>query len=260
MDLMTEESTATVSDFYDSLAPDYDAMTGFTKRFVHERPFFRLLVERYGIGTALDAGCGTGFHSLLLSQLGVHVTAVDVSNEMLSAVARHAKEMDVDVGIVKSTFQHIPNNVSTNYDAVFSMGNSLAHLLSSEELLASLRSFASVLKPGGVLFVQNLNYDRIMNSRERIQSIKESNGITFVRYYEYLEERINFQILKVQSINGVLEHKLMSVMLRPILKDDFVQLLRQAGFNGVKFFGGISMEEFHSDTSRDLVVLATKAK
>jgi ubiquinone/menaquinone biosynthesis C-methylase UbiE len=69
----------TVAKFYDALAPDYDTMTGFQKRFVHEKPFFRLLVEKYKIRTVLDAGCGTGFHSLLLAQLGVQVTAIDVS-------------------------------------------------------------------------------------------------------------------------------------------------------------------------------------
>ena len=57
---------AGVTQFYDNLADDYDAMTGFEKRFVHERPFFNLLMQRYGITSALDAGAGTGFHSLLL--------------------------------------------------------------------------------------------------------------------------------------------------------------------------------------------------
>ena len=91
--------------FYDSLAPDYDDMTGFGKRFVHEKPFFRLLVENHRIGTALDAGCGTGFHSLLLAQLGVRVTAVDVSAEMLDRLERHGREMGLPVNRVRSDFQ-----------------------------------------------------------------------------------------------------------------------------------------------------------
>jgi hypothetical protein len=51
--------------FYDELDADYDEMTGFERRFSHERPFFRMLIERYNVSTALDAGCGTGFQSLL---------------------------------------------------------------------------------------------------------------------------------------------------------------------------------------------------
>jgi hypothetical protein len=31
-------------------------MTGFGKRFIQEKPFFKLLVESHHIATALDAG------------------------------------------------------------------------------------------------------------------------------------------------------------------------------------------------------------
>jgi len=48
-------------DFYDELSADYDAMTGFDKRFAAERPFFRLIVERHNIKSAIDAGRGPAF-------------------------------------------------------------------------------------------------------------------------------------------------------------------------------------------------------
>src|SRR6185503_20254368 len=59
MDRMTEHGTAGgVRRFYDSLAPDYDLMTSFDARFAKERPRFKEIVETYGIGRELDAGCG----------------------------------------------------------------------------------------------------------------------------------------------------------------------------------------------------------
>src|SRR5512135_1969492 len=91
--------------FYDSLASDYDAMTGFEKRLVQERPYFHRLVDRYGLTSAVDAGTGTGMHALLLAQLGVRVTAVDVSPEMLRRLSGHAREMQVEIDIVESGFQ-----------------------------------------------------------------------------------------------------------------------------------------------------------
>jgi ubiquinone/menaquinone biosynthesis C-methylase UbiE len=51
-------------EFYDELAANYDEMTGFDQRFPHECPFFRILIERSHVTSALDAGCGTGFHSI----------------------------------------------------------------------------------------------------------------------------------------------------------------------------------------------------
>lgn len=117
-----------VSEFYDLLAPTYDAMTGFDKRFVQEKPFFRLLVERYEIKTALDAGCGSGFHSLLLSQLGIQVTAIDASAEMVRLTKEHARSFNVNIRTIHGSFGDLGNLVAEQFDAVFVMGNSLAHL------------------------------------------------------------------------------------------------------------------------------------
>jgi 2-polyprenyl-3-methyl-5-hydroxy-6-metoxy-1,4-benzoquinol methylase len=252
------ENEQNVSDFYDTLAPDYDLMTGFEKRFVQERPFFRVLVERFGIRSALDAGCGSGFHSLLLADLGVDVTSVDVSRKMLNLVRRHAKEMRLNVRVVESSFHDLCDRMHRTYDAVFCLGNSLAHILSEEELLHTLRTFARVLKPGGILFLQNLNYDRILNLRERIQSAKEVEGVTFVRYYEYTEETIVFNILTLKKDGGILHHDLNRIQLRPIIREELLRLLVRAGFVQARAFGGITMEEFIPEKSRDLVVLAHK--
>jgi len=247
-----------VAAFYDALAPDYDAMTGFQKRFVHERPFFRLLVDRYGIKEAIDAGSGSGFHSLLLANLGVQVTAIDVSPEMIRLLEGHAKEMGLTVRAIESSFLSLPSVVHEKYDALFCMGNSLAHVLTRSELSDTLRSFARVLKPGGILFLQNLNYDRILAHRESIQSVKESNGVTYVRYYEYKAETIRFNILKLKKENTDIRHELNTVDLRPIVEHELLELLTGTGFGDVRTFGGIAMEEFQPQTSKDLVVLATR--
>jgi 2-polyprenyl-3-methyl-5-hydroxy-6-metoxy-1,4-benzoquinol methylase len=256
---MQERIENNVAAFYDKLAPDYDTMTRFGKRFVHEKPFFRLLVDRYNIKTALDAGCGTGFHSLLLSQLGVTVTAVDVSQIMLERLALHAKQMGETIEAVKSSFQDLPKNIQKKFDAIFSLGNSLTHLPTQEDLLQALSNFSSLLKPRGVIFLQNLNYDRIVAQHERVQSVKEEDGVTFVRFYDYENDRIRFNILKLKRQANGIEPELNSIEIRPILKDDLFALLEQAGFVDVKPFGAISMEEYHPEASQNLVVLAAKA-
>ena len=255
---MDSPAVHTVSEFYDSLAEDFDAMTGFENRFVQERPFFRLLTHRFGITTAVDAGSGTGFHSLLLSQLGVKVTAVDASRKMIEVLRRHALERHLDIPSVVSDFEELPGKLHGEFDAVFVMGNTLAHLLSEEEVVTALEAFRKILRPGGLLLLQNLNYDRILASREKIQSIREHGGTTFVRYYEYEAALIQFHILKIQREPGSIQHELNTVALRPIPKDEIVALLARLGFREIKVHGGIALDEFRADSSRDLVVLALK--
>lgn len=254
----SEVLSHSVESFYDVLADDYDTMTGFDRRFVHERPFFRLLVERYGLHSVLDAGCGTGFHSLLLAKLGAEVTGVDVSKKMLAKAEVHAREMNLQIRFLQSDFSSLPDRCGL-FDAVFCLGNSLAHLLTDEELQSSISAFGRVLQPGGMLFLQTLNYDRILSQGTRIQSVKERDSTTFVRYYEYQESGIIFHLLTINRSGEGLRHSLHSVRLRPVLQESFVAMLESHGFCDIRVFGGISMEEFDTNTSHDLVVLARRA-
>ena len=254
----TEKQPRTVPEFYDLLAPLYDSMTGFENRFLQEKPFFRLLVERYGIKKALDAGCGSGFHSLLLSQLGVKVTSVDLSAEMLRLTEEHARRYDVKLKVLKGSFGDLGALIKDRFDAVFVMGNSLAHLLSHADLTESLQSLSSLAVPEGIFFAQNLNYERILATKDRIQSTKDVGDTSIVRFYEYDEDGIIFNILTRQKGSGTVEEKLETIRLRPVLRDELVDALEQVGLDEIKVFGGISMEPFDAATSKDLVVLARK--
>jgi 2-polyprenyl-3-methyl-5-hydroxy-6-metoxy-1,4-benzoquinol methylase len=256
---MTEQPTMNMSEvtsFYDTLAPDYDTMTGFGQRFVHERPFFQMLVDRHSIKSALDAGCGTGFHSLLLAQLGVNVTAVDVSSSMLHGLRQHAKEMSFQITTNQSNFEDLPKKLHDKFDAVFCMGNTLAHMQSAAELQSVLSAFRALLKPGGVLFAQTLNYDRIVKVRDVIQSVKEADGKMFVRWYEYQKEQILFHLLKIEKSTSGLQHNLQTVRLRPVLRDEMQALLAKANFHDVGVYGSVAMERYDELASKDLVVLA----
>ncbi|HMK39799.1 MAG TPA: methyltransferase domain-containing protein [Bacteroidota bacterium] len=247
----------TVEEFYDRLAPDYDAMTTFEKRFIQEEPFFRLLVRRYRIASAVDAGCGTGFHTILLARLGVRVTAVDISARMLDELARHTAGLGLDIRTARAPLIGLSTAVGGSSDALFCMGNTLAHLLTQEELRTVLEEFARALAPEGILFIQLLNYDRILGTRPAIQSIKETEQGTFIRSYEYTGETIQFTIRKNSSGQGGKE-QIHSVTLRPVLSAELTSLLEATGFSEVHTFGSAAMEAYDPMTSKDLVVLARR--
>jgi glycine/sarcosine N-methyltransferase len=246
-----------VEEFYDRLAADYDAMTTFEKRFIQEEPFFRLLVQRHRLSSALDAGCGTGFHSILLSRLGVRVTAVDISSRMLIELAQHAASLGLDIRTMRAQLVDLPGGLNGSFDGIFCMGNTLAHLLTKQELHAALDAFARLLVPGGLLFLQVLNYDRILLTRPEIQSVKETDRGTFTRSYDYAGETIHFTIRKDPIVQGE-EGRVQSVTLRPVLSAELCELLADSGFDDVHPFGSVAMEEFDPATSRDFVVLARR--
>ena len=245
-----------IGEFYEALAADYDQMTSFENRLVSERPFLRLVVEQHGITSALDAGAGTGLHSILLAQLGVRVTAVDLSASMLESLGRHAAEKKVPVEILRSSFRDLPASYHGTVDAVFSMGNTLAHILDDVELVETLMNFRRMIRIGGILFLQVLNYDRVLSTRQSTQSIRESDGVTYKRFYDFQEDRLVFNVAKIEHRDGDVEHQRTSVSLRPWRSDELVGSLTKAGFLGIDTFGSISFERFKSGSSKDLVILA----
>lgn len=253
MDPKTE--TVDIAGFYDRLSGDYDRMTGFEQRFVRERPFIKLLVDRYKIGRAVDAGTGTGFHAILLARLGVHVTAMDLSPAMVDALRAHAEREELHLTALVGAFEDLPTLVRQPQDAVLSMGNTLAHALSLEDLLISLKAFRNILRPGGLLFVQMLNYKRILAAKERVLADKVEEGIRFLRWYEYEGSRIRFHITR-ERVDGTVPAVTQSLDLTPFTDDDLRDAARHAGFSDISTLGSIALESFDELRSRDCVLLA----
>ena len=255
---INEKSEVLPKEFFDELAEDYDGMTGFEHRFPYERPFFRMLVERYHLKSALDAGCGTGFHSVLLAQLGLQVTAVDISENMLVQVRNHATEYDVPIHTINSTFPRLAHVVNKKFDSIFCLGNTFAHVLSEKEFFASLKSFNKIMSPEGLIILQILNYNRILKQNVRIQNIRETQGKIFVRMYDYERKYIRFNILTIEKRKEGIVHSFKSVKHRPWKAPVVIRLVQQAGFDNIKIFGSIAMESYDARLSKDVVVLAQR--
>jgi ubiquinone/menaquinone biosynthesis C-methylase UbiE len=248
-------NTDGVAGFYDRLAGDYDRMTGFAQRFVRERPFIKLLVDRHKITRAVDAGTGTGFHAILLGRLGVQVTALDLSPAMVAALASRVSQEGLPISPMVGAFEELPSLVSDPQDAVLSMGNTLAHAASPDDLLRTMKAFRHVLRPGGIIFVQMLNYKRILAAKEKILADKVEDGVRFIRWYVYEGDRIRFNITR-ERVDGSVAAETQSVTLSPFTDDDLRDTASRAGFTGIQALGSIALEPFDEERSRDCVVLA----
>jgi SAM-dependent methyltransferase len=243
--------------FYNDLAADYDAITGFDRRFQREEPAFRSIIDSFGIRTALDAGCGTGFHALLLARLGVQVTAIDSSAAMVQRAMQHARDMNLVINVIESDFARLSDHVPAGFDAVFCLGNTLPHLLSSAEVIAALGQFHSILKPGGLLVLQTLNYDSILSLQKRIIGVTESGANTYVRFYDFLDDGLRFNILTISRAPAGISHSLRSILLCPVRSEELLGFLVTAGFESVQLYGSMKRESFE-ESSSDIVIFARK--
>ena len=244
------DSADSPASFYDALASRYDAMTRFPERFAKERAFFGYLAGLGNIRSAIDAGCGTGLHALLLAELGASVTAIDPSEEMLLRARKHALEQGLSIVTHRSDIEGLPRLGLSPVDTIVCMGNTIAHLLTEDSLRTSLKHLYDLLLPGGILVLQLLNYDRILSSREEILSIREVNGVRFVRRYTYHDPTITFTIEAGPDKR--------STELRPWTSRALTEALTDAGFAITGTYGSLQCEPFDSAISTDLILLSRR--
>ena len=109
-------------------------------------------VGRLARGPAvLDLGCGTGNLALRLAHLGLYVTGVDLSPEMLD-VARHRIPPGAGVRLVQtSAVELIDHFPAESFNTIVSI-LMFSELSEAEQHLA-LRECCSLLRPGGRLIV-----------------------------------------------------------------------------------------------------------
>ncbi|MGH8033118.1 MAG: bifunctional 2-polyprenyl-6-hydroxyphenol methylase/3-demethylubiquinol 3-O-methyltransferase UbiG [Luteimonas sp.] len=101
----------------------------------------------------LDVGCGGGLLSEALAQAGAEVTAIDLAPELIKIAKLHGRESGVRVDYRLQSVDDLAAEMPAGFDAITCM-EMLEHV---PDPGAILRACATLLKPGGRLFVSTLN-------------------------------------------------------------------------------------------------------
>ena len=103
--------------------------------------------------SVLDVGCGGGLLSEALAKAGAEVTAIDLAPELVKVARLHGLESGVKVDYRVQSVEALADERPGAFDAVTCM-EMLEHV---PDPAAILRACATLLKPGGRLFVSTLN-------------------------------------------------------------------------------------------------------
>jgi glycine/sarcosine N-methyltransferase len=256
------------SDFYAEIASEYDRITRFAERLQGEQKTLGRWRERYGFNTALDAACGTGLHAIALSRLGVATIAADISAEMITAARRNAdKQRDAGpnadsqgarLEFVQENMTRLADRLEGPFDAIFCLGNSLPHLERGGDLEGALSGFARLLAPSGVVVVQLINYAKVLATKERIMAVNADGATHYVRFYDFLGDRVRFNILTIKGPGEKPGYSLTSTILRPYRLPELSAALENAGFARLEAFGDMAFGGFEGLASANLVLAAQR--
>ncbi len=172
---MSEVFNKEYSSFYDQVYGE--------KNYASECDLLENLFEKFGTTkpkSILDCGCGTGGHSILLSQRGYEITGIDRSPHMLAQAKIKAEKAEVSATFLESNLQEIA--IDKKFDAIICMFAVICYQLTNEELEKALSAISNHLKPGG-LFIFDFWYGpAVLSIRPETRERElEHNGVILKR-------------------------------------------------------------------------------
>jgi SAM-dependent methyltransferase len=138
----------------------------------------------------LDAACGIGVDITALLRRGFDVSASDASEEMVAATRQRLRDAGPDgASVVTSAWADLPTSFEPGtFDAVFCIGNSIAHAHNAPAAIAAFEAFRSILAPGGMLVLDTHDWELVHRAGSRVEiepGIVERDGTRCVRTYSW---------------------------------------------------------------------------
>lgn len=250
---------------YDEFSQAYDRFVNWDERLKIELPFIESHLKRIGVGRILDSACGTGMHAIALAKRGYQTAGADISAGMIALARKNASMHNLDIPYHLAGFGELSNAFGpADFQALLCLGNSLPHLLTPQALLAGLLDFHRCLEPGGILLIQNRNFDLVLEKKDRWMEpqsqIDGEQEWIFLRSYDFDSDGlITFNIVTLHRKNRQpWQQAITSTRLYPLKQSEIRQALQTAGFVSVQYFGNMQGEPFNSKHSGNLVIVAHK--
>lgn len=171
---------------YGALAASYDRLTGDVdyEDFV---AFAWKILNQEGLAprTAADLACGTGSATRILARRGLQVTAVDLSEDMLTEAMDKCDDLENLPTFVHQALQelHLPRAV----DLAVCFLDSLDYILDPADCAEAIRRVYRALNPGGI-FIFDVNTPEKLRAMDGQVFLDEDDDVYCVWRGEFDEE------------------------------------------------------------------------
>ncbi len=241
--------------FYLSIRPWYDQIFPFT-------PAQLDFVLSYGSDPGLsivDVGCGTGSLIVALAETFRSTAGLDPDESMLESARMKALAKPVGTWFLEAGMLDLERELTPgSVDRLICFGNTVPHLADKAEVAEFARQARTVLKPDGLILIQIINYDRILDQHLDSLPTIENDECQFIRKYQYTENptHIRFQTqLTLKNSGQTIENDVPLIALRPA---DLRSVLEEAGFGSVEEFGGFRKEPLSAQSQPYIIIAQVK--
>jgi len=233
-------------EYYDEIFPVDPDRVSFIEKTAKELAASALGEDRQT--RILDIGCATGSFALHLAKLGMDLTGIDLNAAMVQSACRRNPEPRTNARFFCMNMMEIESSFpKKRFDMVLCLGNTLVHLDGPDPITVFLRQSRALIREGGALVVQFVNYDRVINERLAGLPTIETSRARFEREYRQRDDgRLSFEATIYSSSGQAVFRD--RVALYPLMPLEFVELARKAGFSKVELYDDFSGEPLHGNT------------
>ncbi len=230
----------TQNEFYSSISEHYHEIFPYN-------PAQLKFVERNCDGLAgkkiLDIGCATGELAFQLATAGAEVTGIDLNEDLLQRA--ESEKQHPNLTFQKGDMLKLEDDfIGRQFDVVLCFGNTLVHLPSAGHVKGMMDGVRQVLKPGGLLLLQILNYDFILSEPVTELPLIETGNIKFIRKYgsEPGSLLIEFKTeLHLKKDGKVISNK---TPLLPLKSHELLDLLGDSAFEKSSLYSNFNEEKY----------------
>ena len=233
--------------FGERVAERYDESSGDMFDPAVVEPTVDLLAELAGDGAALELGIGTGRIALPLSERGVRVHGIDLSEAMVAKLREKpgAEQIEVTIGDFATT------RVDGTFALAYLVFNTIGNLTTQDAQVACFQNAAAHLEPGGC-FVIELGVPRLrtLPPGERFQVFDFSESHVGIDEYDVANQGLVSHHFSL--VDGRWE--LVSMPFRSVPPAELDLMARLAGLTLRERWSGWQREPFTSESAKHVSV------
>lgn len=226
-----------MASIYDK-ADIYDLIEDENRYHAYKQHWESILKNR-PIKTLLDVSIGSGNVTLPLTDLGIRLSGSDLSESMLKKCQEKAVAKNLDMNLKCCDFRTVASHFTEKFDCVASTGNSLPYV-DNNDVLKTLDQMDSLIMPGGYLYFDIRNWDKILKERKRFYLYNPFfNGdtrINLIQVWDYHEDdTMTFHLLYTfEKNNQIFQMEKFEEHYIPIKKKILLDKLHQMGYEDIE--------------------------
>ena len=213
---------------------------GWDNRRRGENGFLMSQLKEHGVKKVLDVALGDGVDTIYLLQQGFDVASNEVDGPFREKAIENARNEGLTIAPTALDWRELDHAYQPeSFDAIVCMGNSLTCVFGRENQLAALQQFRRILKPEGLLLIDERNFQRILDNREAaIAGTLHSSG----RYVYTGTEKVKARFVDVSDEQILIEYthlesgKKAYYKVFPFKHSELLGLLKETGFSRIEQF------------------------